>query len=61
MARAVDRRARVGEVTVDGDRVVIDVAVVANAAPASEPPEVALVRLSGAVSWVFDPGAGTTT
>jgi hypothetical protein len=61
MARAVDRRARVGEVTVEGDRVVIDVAVDANAAPASEPPEVGLVRLSGAVSWVFDPSAGTST
>lgn len=60
MAQAVDRRARVGDVTVAGDHVVIDVVVEEAAPPAPEPPEVELVRLSGAVSWVFDAEAGTS-
>ena len=38
----------------------IDVTVDEPASPAEEPPEVELVRLSGAVSWVFDATAGTT-
>jgi hypothetical protein len=61
MAQAVDQRARVSDVVVDGERVVIEVAVDESAPPAAEPPEVELVRLSGAVSWVFDATAGTTT
>jgi hypothetical protein len=60
MAQAVDRQARVADVTVDDDRVVIEIAVDDTAPPAPEPPEVELVRLSGAVSWVFDATAGTT-
>jgi hypothetical protein len=61
MAQAVDRQARVADVTVGDDRVTVDVAVDPSAPPAPEPPEVELVRLSGAVSWVFDAAAGTTT
>jgi hypothetical protein len=61
MAQAVDRQARVADVSVGDDAVVIDIAVDESAPPAAEPPEVELVRLSGAVSWVFDANAGTTT
>jgi hypothetical protein len=60
MAQAVDRRARVGEIAVGDDRVSFEVAVDEEAPPAPEPPEVELVRLSGAVSWVFDATAGTS-
>jgi hypothetical protein len=61
MAQAVDRRASVDDVSVVDDRVVIEVVVNENAPQAPEPPEVELVRLSGAVSWAFDATAGTTT
>ena len=61
MAQAVDRRAQVAGVEVSSDRVVIDVAVDEGAPPAPEPSEVELVRLSGAVSWVFDATGGTST
>jgi hypothetical protein len=61
MSQAVEPRAHVADVAVRDGRVRIDVAVDERAAPAPEPPEVALVRLSGAVSWVFDPTAGTST
>ncbi|HMF82049.1 MAG TPA: hypothetical protein VKI01_02095 [Acidimicrobiia bacterium] len=60
IAQAVDRRTRVTDIAVADDGVVIEVAVDASAAPAPEPPEVELVRLSGAVSWVFDATAGTS-
>ena len=60
MAQAVDAQARVAEVRVDGHRVAIDVVLDPVASPAPEPPEVELVRLSGAVSWVFDATAGTS-
>ncbi|HYV59422.1 MAG TPA: hypothetical protein VFA62_05055 [Acidimicrobiia bacterium] len=60
MARAVDRRARVDDVSLDDDRIVVELAVEETAPPAPEPPEVELVRLSGAVSWVFDATAGTS-
>jgi hypothetical protein len=60
MAQAADRQARVDDVSVGEGAVVIDVSVDASAPPAAEPPEVELVRLSGAVSWVFDATAGTT-
>jgi len=61
MAQAVDRQARVDGVSVGEDRVFIEVVVDEAAPPAAEPPEVELVRLSGAVSWVFDATAGTTS
>jgi len=61
MAQAVYPQARVDDVSVGEDEVVIDVSVDGSAPPASEPPEVELVRLSGAVSWVFDATAGTTS
>src|SRR5262249_39221429 len=60
MAQAVDRGARVIDIAVADDRVVIEVAVDASAAPAPGPPEGEVVRLSGAVSWVFDATAGTS-
>ena len=60
MAQAIDRQARVDHVAVSDDVVVIDVTIDETASPAAEPPEVELVRLSGAVSWVFDATAGTS-
>jgi hypothetical protein len=60
MAQAVEAGGRIGDFAVRDDRVVIDVAVDDTAPPAPEPPEVSLVRLSGAVSWVFDATAGTS-
>jgi hypothetical protein len=60
MAHAVEPRAHIDDVVVRDGRVAIGVAVDDTAPPAPEPPEVALVRLSGAVSWVFDPSAGTS-
>jgi len=61
MAQAIDRQARVDDISVGEGGVVIDVSIDETATPATEPPEVELVRLSGAVSWVFDATAGTTT
>lgn len=60
MAQAVDRRARVVDASAGSDRVVVEVALDETGPPASEPPEAELVRLSGAVSWVFDATAGTS-
>jgi len=60
MAHAVEPRAQLGDVMVRDNRVVMDVAVDDTAPPAPEPSEVSLVRLSGAVSWVFDATAGTS-
>ena len=61
MAQAVEPHARLDGVAVRNGRAVIDLAVDAAAEPASEPSEVAFVRLSGTSSWVFDATAGTTT
>jgi hypothetical protein len=60
MAQAVDPQARVENVRAGEGAVVIDITVDETASPAAEPPEVELVRLSGAVSWVFDSAAGTS-
>ena len=45
---------------VSDTNVVIEVAVDESAEPAPEPPELAFMRLSGTVSWVFDATAGTS-
>jgi hypothetical protein len=60
MAHAVDRRAQLADVAASDANVVIEVAVDDSAEPALEPPELAFMRLSGTVSWVFDATAGTS-
>jgi hypothetical protein len=60
MAHAVDRRARLADVTVSDTKVVIELAVGESAEPVPEPPELAFMRLSGTSSWVFDATAGTS-
>jgi hypothetical protein len=61
MAHAVDRRVQLADVAVSDTNAVIELAVDESAEPAPEPPELAFMRLSGTVSWVFDATAGTTT
>jgi hypothetical protein len=60
MAHAVDRRARLADVTVSDTKVVIELTVGESAEPVPEPPELAFMRLSGTSSWVFDATAGTS-
>ena len=54
MARGVDRRAEVGDVTVEPDLVRFDVTRDRDAAPAVEPDAVALVRVGMVSGWSFD-------
>ena len=54
MAHGVDRRAQLGELHVDGDRVRFGVTVDEEAAPAAEPDAVALVRIGMVSVWNFD-------
>ena len=61
MAHAVDRRAQLADVAVSETNVVIELAIDESAEPVPEPPELAFMRLSGTVSWVFDATAGTST
>ncbi len=60
MAHAVEPRAQVADVVVSDTNVVIELAVDESVEPAPEPPELAFMRLSGTVSWVFDATAGTS-
>ena len=53
MARGVDPAARLGDLTVERDRVAFDVTV-DTAAPAAEPDAVALVRVGMVSGWSFD-------
>jgi len=54
MAHGVDRRARLEALTADDERVVAEWVVDPAAAPAVEPDEVALIRMSVASTWAFD-------
>ena len=53
-------KAQLADVAVSDTNVVIELAVDEFADPTPEPPELAFMRLSGTVSWVFDATAGTS-
>ena len=54
MAQGVDRRARLGKVEADGERVVAEWRVEVGTELAPEPDEVALIRMSLASTWAFN-------
>ena len=54
MAHGVDRRARLEHLDADDEQVVAEWVLDPGAAPASEPDEVALIRMSVASTWAFD-------